>query len=329
VPKPDQLDLTPTNILDFAKKYSMYPANQAPEYVPKNETALTGKFAGFRHTLVGRKQRVARITVTKNVSVVGHRATDYLVTPSLSATSGTPAFFLPWDKRGAAVEMTIPPFSAGVGDPVANPPIFFTAVLSGCSIIFKGTQTKPTIYHCGTGGENDNGTPTTGDSNHFFRSMLRNVRDQGLGRDRSVATQVLSTDYMVTKGGTGAAATHQAQFKAKLEKHYKDSMYIESVQMWGIVFGFRTGVNWEFYLQENATIYYRKVNDIIEYFVMEAMQQKTPQSFDLSKLTPAMLTQAGNKIPLVVQSRPAVVTKVFPGGTANVKVTNRWKSLHI
>lgn len=329
MPKPDQLNLTPNNVLDLAKKYSMYPANQAPEYRPKNETQLTGKFAGFRHTLVNRKQRVAHVTVTKPPGGVGPRGADYLVTPSLSSTAGTPAFFLPWDKRGAAVEMTIPTYPAVGGDPLANPPIFFTAVLSGCSIVFKGTQTKPTIFHCGTGGESDSGTPTQGDSNVFFRSMLRNVRAQGLGRDRKVASQVLSTDYMVTKAGGGAAPTHQAQFQAKLEKHYKDSFYIENVQMWGIVFGFRTGVNWEFYLQENATICYRKVEDIVEHFAKEAMQQKKPQSFDFSNLTPVMLTQAGNKIPMIVQSRPAVVTRVFPGGAGTATVTNRWKTLRV
>jgi hypothetical protein len=319
-----ELDLTPANILDFAKKYSFYPADQAQGYAAQNQTMLAGKFAGFRHTLVDQTQRVVRLSVTRQPDQMRNRGADFLINPSLTATTGNRSFFLPWDSRGAAVEMTIPRFTAG-DDVDANPGLFFTAVLSGCSIVFKGTPDKPTIFHCGTAG-GEAGTPTQGDSNEFFRSMLRDVRSQGLGRsNQATATQVLSTDYMTTRAGGGVAPAQEAAFKTTLETHYKDSLYIENVNMWGVVFGFRTGTNWAFYLQENATISYRKVNDIITHFATLAMQQRKPQAFDISTLTPAQLI--GANIPLILRARPAVVSQVFPGGAAVANITSRWKTL--
>jgi hypothetical protein len=320
-----QLDLTPGNILDFARKYSFYPPDQAQGYAAQNQTMLAGQFTGFRHTRVNTAQKVVHIDVVRQQNQMANRAADFLIQPSLTATTGTPAYFLPWDARGAAVEMTIPRFPAAGGNATTNPPIFFTAVLSGCSIVFKGTPDKPTIFHCGTAGGGA-GADTAGDSNQFFRTMLRDIRGQGLGRsNHPVSTQVLSTDYMTTRAGGGLAPAHEATFKNTLQVHYKDDLYIENVNMWGCIFGFRTGVNWEFYLQENATISYRKVNDIIQHFATLAMQQKNPRPFDISTLTPAQLL--ATNIPVALRARPAVVTRVFPGGAAVATVTTRWKTI--
>ncbi len=334
---PDQLNLTAANILDLAKRYSFYPMDKAVGYTSQNETALTGQFEGFRHTLVsqnreGADQRVARIAVERPQIPVMYRGTDYLVSPSLTATTGTPAYFLPWDNRGAIVEMTIPPFAVG-GDEVANPPIFFTAVLSGCTIMFKGTPAKPTIFHCGTGGSGGGGTPTSGDPNQFFRRMLRDIKSRGLGRSNyNVASQILSTDYMDRGAVPGLARGEQDRFKSKLESHYRGTLFIEAVTMWGIVFGFRNGVNWEFYLQENATIIYRNMDDIAQYIdllkkaVADQGKSKSMQ-FNLSQ---AITDQTvANKAGADVKTccRPAVVTRVFPGGAGHASVTNRWRTL--
>jgi len=323
-----ELDLTPANILGFAQKYSFYPPDQAIGYQSANSTStlLTGKFQGFRHTVVNDAQKAVRLTVKRQQDPSRNRAADFLIEPSITATTGTPAYFLPWDSRGAAVEMTIPRFAPG-GDATANPPIFFTAVLSGCSIVFKGTPAKPTIFHCGTAGGGA-GADTQGDSNKYFRSMLRNIKSQGLGRSNyNVSTQVLSTDYMHTRAGGGVAPGHETGFKSKLETHYKNSFYIENVNMWGCIFGFRNGANWEFYLQENATISYYKLEDIVEHFVKQAMLKKKPTGWDISQLTQQDLFAA--RLPLILRARPAVVTRVFPGGAAIAAVTSRWKTLRV
>jgi hypothetical protein len=219
--------------------------------------------------------------------------------------------------------MTIPPFAVG-GDANANPPIFFTAVLSGCSIVFKGTADKPTIFHCGTAG-GESGQSTQGDSNEFFRKMLREIREKGLGRSyRKVGTQVLSTDYMHTRAGGGVAPAHESEFSDALKEHYGGRLVIEGVNMWGTVFGFRTGTTWAFYLQENATISYRKLDDIVAAFVAKASTDKSLTTVDFDKLTPPQLDAA--KVPVLQRARPALVTEVFPGaGVATV--TDRWRTL--
>jgi hypothetical protein len=317
------LDLTPANILDFAKKYSLYAVDRAEGYTRKGETTLDGDYEGFRHTLLGHKQRVANILVTRPQQGMAPRATDFVVNPSLTSGVGTRSYFLPWDSRGAAVEMTIPRF-APADDVNANPPIFFTAVLSGCSIVFKGTADKPTIFHCGTAG-GDEGQPTVGDSNQYFRRMLREIREKKLGRSNlPVATQVLSTDYMHTRAGGGAAPAHETDFANKLKARYGDDLVIEGVNMWGTVFGFRTGANWAFYLQENATISYRKMDDIVEAFIVMAAADKKITSVKFDELTPADLNKAN--VPVILRARPAVVTEVFPG-TGVATVIDHWKSI--
>jgi uncharacterized membrane protein len=318
-----ELNFTPTNLLDLAKKYSLYAVDQAEGYVATGQTMLDGDYTGFRHTLVNDAQKVTNIIVKRQAKDGVNRAADFLVKPSLTSGDGTRAYFLPWDSRGAAVEMTIPPFAAG-GDANANPPIFFTAVLSGCSIVFKGTADKPTIFHCGTAG-GESGQPTQGDSNEFFRKMLREIREKGLGRsNRKVGTQVLSTDYMHTRAGGGTAPAHESEFSDALKEHYGGRLVIEGVNMWGTVFGFRTGTAWAFYLQENATISYRKLDDIVAAFVAKASTDKSLTMVDFDKLTPPQLDAA--KVPVLQRARPALVTEVFPGaGVATV--TDRWRTL--
>lgn len=325
MPPRTELNLTPANILGFAKKYSMYAMDAAAGYVPSGQTMLTGKYAGFRHTVVGNTQNVAHIKVERETQAGRNRAADFLVKPSLTEATGTPSYFLPWDSRGAAVEMTIPPFTLG-DDATANPPIFFTAVLSGCSIVFKGTPAKPTIFHCGTAG-GESGASTTGDSNRFFKHMLVNIRNQGLGRaNRGIQTQVLSTDYMHTRAGGGTAPLHETAFQNKLQSHYDQDLFIENVNMWGTVFGFRTGTQWAFYLQENATITYRKVEDIMKHFIAKAVTNKTKGAFDLTTLTSDDLI--GSNLPVIQRARPAVVREVFPG-TGHANITSKWKTLRV
>jgi hypothetical protein len=334
---PNQLDLTAANILELAKTYSFYPMDRAAGYTSHNETALKGDFKGFRHTIVsqdkdGKEQRVARIAVERPQVPLMYRGADYLVSPSLTAAAGTPAYFLPWDNRGAIVEMTIPPFADG-GDEAANPPIFFTAVLSGCTIMFKGTPAKPTVFHCGTGGSDGGGTPTSGDPNQFFRRMLRDVRSKGLGRSNyAVANQILSTDYMDRGAAPGLAKGEQDKFKARLESHYRGTLLIEAVTMWGIVFGVRTGVNWAFYLQENATIIYRDMADVAQYIellkqaVADQGKAKSMQ-FNLSQAISdqTVSNKAGSDVKTCC--RPAVVSRIFPGGAGHASVANRWRTL--
>ena len=322
---PDSLDLTAANILGYARKYSFYADDQAPDYRAANETQLAGAYQGFRHTLVDGGQKVARLTVQRQLNSA--RGADFLIKPKITALTGTPAYFLPWDARGAAVEMTIPRFAIG-DDEVANPPIFFTAALSGCSIIFKGTATKPTIFHCGTAG-GGSGASTVGDSNQFFRSMLLDIEAQRLGRFKyNLGTQVLSSHYMTTTLGGGDAPGHQAAFENKLRTHYTGRLGIENVNIWGTILGFRTGTQWEFYLQENATVVYYKYDDVVN-GLMNLVSTDRFREIDLANLTSGQVGNAVRKTgaKVNIQARPAVVRQVFPVGPAVATVASRWQTL--
>src|SRR5262252_5487126 len=92
---------------DFAGKHAFYPADEATGYVATNETLFRGgRFQGFRHTVVNQAQKIARVDLVKGANRV--RGEVCLVNPSLNGGAGLPVYFLPWDHRGAAVELTIP-----------------------------------------------------------------------------------------------------------------------------------------------------------------------------------------------------------------------------
>ena len=166
-------------------------------------------------------------------------------------TGWTPIYFLPWDTTGAIIRLTIPP----QGTLSTDPDIFFTATINGCSVFIQGTPASPTIYHAGG---------NTGQSDHneaarFWRHALRNyiansARATGFG---TIAAEVNKTDYVKSPGTVGNSTTPRAQeyenyLKHKLDKTGKFS--VTMVNPWGCVMGIRTGHNWDFYLQENATV---------------------------------------------------------------------------
>ena len=68
---------------------------------------------------------------------------------TFSPTPGyVPTYFLPW-ADDFAIRLTIPPMGQRTGKGRSDPGNFFTAAISGCSVIFQGTPDNPTIYHCG------------------------------------------------------------------------------------------------------------------------------------------------------------------------------------
>ena len=68
-----------------------------------------------------------------------------------------PAWFLPWRQAGALVKLKITDIAnnngtivIGNNQHVSNPGLFFTAALSGCSVIVVGNPRNPSIYHGGS-----------------------------------------------------------------------------------------------------------------------------------------------------------------------------------
>ena len=168
-----------------------------------------------------------------------------------STTGGTPIYFLPWDTSGAIIRLVIP--RKGVNTP--DPDIFFTAAINGCSVFFQGTPDHPTIYHAGgSSGESDHNQAAK-----FWRQALRNhIANSATATNRGgIVGEVNKTQYVKTPGTKGNSSTPQAEeyerhLKQKLDKTGKFT--VTMVNPWGCVMGIRTGNNWMFYLQENATV---------------------------------------------------------------------------
>jgi len=301
----------------FARHYAMLPADAPMGYRPdpKSETLLEGVFEGFRHTEIGPNQKIAVVTMTKGPTSRGEAVS---VKATLSG-AGLPVYFLPWDARGAAVEMTIPSRNPDLPEKT-HPRFFFTAVLSGCAVFFRGNPQYPTIYHCGTAGTTGGGAPTQGESNAFFDRLLKTARYLGVGAKPSGrGKMVQSSDYMVSKTAGASPELQELTDEAldKLRRHYAGRVLVESATTWGMVFGVRDERDWTFYLQRNCTIVHKTWEDIeravqVRKKIWGGLRTKTTTH----KYITRGLSDAKAK------AMPLSLTQVFPGGGQTMKMTN-------
>ena len=288
-----------------------------------------GDFADFRQTVMKTAQKIVRVTLDKKIKhtitagACGAAGALHVKAKVGDDADAVPAYFLPWDQRGGSVQMTIP--SGGGTDLNAHPQLFFTAALSGCSILIKGTPSQPTIIHAGSGQ-----LPLPYDANKFWKDFVEHLdshpdpaikhRKSGLG----VKAQATKSEYVtgieiddkVSFTGKSKTTQHAVDYHRKLSKHYGDTVEIANVAPWGAVFGVRRGSDWTFYLQENANITYyprRKIQQVLEY----------------TKGAPVYLPDKWVREmgPEHIVSRPMALQVVFPEGGAKAELTNRWRSL--
>ncbi len=214
-----------------------------------------------------------------------------------------PAFFLPWDTRGGAVEMTIP-VKPGTATPDTYPPLFLTAAINGCSVFVTGNANNPKIHHCGIGAGTD-------DAVTKWKNLVKDITGLNDGQLHEVNKTHYVKDTTLDKKGY-ASTSHAVAFETALVTHYQDSdIQIEETFPWGCVFGLCDGGgNWAFYLQENLTITYTKTPaaQVVKWY------QRKP------KPKPAEKRQV---------SRPIKVRKFFPTGGGLVKLQSKytWRSL--
>lgn len=302
---------------EFAGKNAFYPDNKAQGYTEQTPSQLTvGKFAGFRHTVVDQSRGIARVSLKRGMNQVRGEVVE--VNPSLTATTGIPMYFLPWDRRGAAVELTIPNADPALPE-AQHPRFFFTAVLSGCSIMFKGRPQNPTIYHCGTGGVGADEHATQGDSNQFFLDLLNRCNMLGVGTLAPVVAQVRSDQYMVPRVGSPAVAQLEKDVSGAMEALYKSRLKMVNTIAWGVIFGFRppNSRDWKFYMQQNVTIQYYEMVDVLQTVVQKkfgGLIKKTRQIHQ--KQQGAFRSIA----------KPIQLTRVFPGGGV-AKATSSWQAI--
>lgn len=324
----DELVADPVGL---AKRYSFFPQGKPKNFAFDTDISartLRGDFAGFTRSHVKDDKMISRVTLEVGLC---DRGESLLVNPALGDGDGVPVYFLPWDQRGAAVRMEISNLPPDLPAD-QHPKIFFTAVLSGCSIIFKGNAQNPTIYHCGTEGLGDQGgqgTPTPRDSSKyansdaFFRQML-----SGSGY-RAIGGQINKTDYMVpTRGGGGETiAQRESDFLAALKSQpqFRNGFILKSAISWGACFGVRTGPDWKFYLQENASITY----DTVKWVEVTKEKEMTKKTFFGSKTTTSSYVTTQKMVtPGKLISRPLLVQKVFPGA-GKAKMTPAWDLLQL
>lgn len=320
----DQELSTPDRAWQLLNKYSIEAGSEAQGFNPQAHQRHTyrtsAEFNEMRHTLLESQDKIACVHLEKmhsgkiRTGGTGTGGTLCLKASLLNdQPTWVPAYFLPWDGGGGAVEITIPE-KPGATDK-AHPRLFFTTCLSGCSVIFKGTARKPTIYHCGK----INALPEGADANVYWKEFVDFIDEQralpGARYGHGVKAQATKRQYVkdivdptAKRYGTFVPYTtqHALDAKAKLTKHYataypESPIDIMEVTPWGAVFGLRRGDDWQFYLQENVNILY----------VRRVMNPTTGQE----------VKQIMNV------ARPMVVTPVFPGGSGTAGLRRDWRSL--
>lgn len=256
--------------LKFMKKYAISPPSNVEGdqgadvvrldtsgFVP-NVNTLNSQPTSIRYARMKSDRKVAYIEFYKDKKMGGRSGTEQEGIDAIrfdssydDSNGGTPIYFLPWDPSSAIVRLRIPQKGASAPDP----DIFFTATINGCSVFIQGNPDSPTLYHAGG---------NTGQSDHneaakFWRHALRShISNNAAARARgTLAKEINKTDYVKTPGSSGNSTTGRAQYyedtlKAKLDKAGKFT--VTMVNPWGCVMGIRTGNNWTFYLQENATV---------------------------------------------------------------------------
>ena len=273
---------------ELLTKYAIYPGDGIPGYKPETIGSVGVRSRATKQVLV--EAHANNITTAKidsghkvgyiNLSLSGrqrgitHPGDRIEFQATFSPTPGyVPTYFLPW-ADDFAIRLTIPPMGQGTGKGRSDPGIFFTAAISGCSVIFQGTPDNPTIYHCGGNsgypGDLDNGAAFwEAVVDEFIADDAANARrDRGQvqasvdKRDYVTQTGVTSVSLIGGRETTMSTTARTKKYADRLRgAEKKDKLIIEDVAPWGCVLGRRDAQgDWTFYLQENATITYRSVD---------------------------------------------------------------------
>ena len=168
--------LVKADILTFMAKYPVHPPDgklvvghfttKAPHVAgPVPTTDGYGQVKFSKQKLVNLVDRVAFLRCIDETSAGEAGALSFEVkyadelTTTVSRAGRAPAWWLPWNNSGALVKLTIEPsttptlnFGPGIANQ-ANPNMFFTAAINGCSVFAYGSLDGPSVYHAGLGGD--------------------------------------------------------------------------------------------------------------------------------------------------------------------------------
>jgi hypothetical protein len=315
--------------LEFMKTHSVFPQDYTghnPGIFNKPNSDSKGG-AALDETLVV-ERRARQIAYTKLALVVDKQNNDvqantYNLFFETGDTIGTAApdniacWFLPWASNHLTTFQLPPkiPRKPGVatGKTHLDPDLFFTAAISGCSVMVAGDPKSPIVTHGGTRAARSKLT----DENAFLAGNSRlhwqNLFQRELSK-RGLALPI----HGVHKGDyINTAFTGTTPEAAKYEKFLKDdkvtSMRVDRVMPQGCVFGVRDAAgSWSFYLQKTVTFTFtrlRKKKSLLSTSYVPALVQSK------KGLAP------GEKATMIEDQKTASVTievvRFFPGnGTA-------------
>lgn len=177
-----------------------------------------------------------------------------------TAAHGFDAYFLPWTGRGGALYMTLPAGGA--------PRHFFTAALSGCSVMVVGPPNSPTIYHCGidTWGPaspyvdatyaqpNDPPAPDPRTTHELWVDLVAHIANDANAafRNSTIDKRQYINDFDPADPQTTPGSR---ALSAALQQNRNDPA--ATAIPFGSVFGLKDNAgNWSFYLQANVTMIY-------------------------------------------------------------------------
>lgn len=251
---------TPEEILDVLKKYPIQPPDDVETYkgMKLRDIENARPDGSIAVSQISPTRKVAWLNFSKTAKGnIAYSMQERTAARTLVATSSyTPntahvaCYWLPWNSEGGIISIKIPTAgSRGRDEP--DPDLFFTAAINGCSVFVSGTPDSPTVYHCG--GSTSQTTMAGGAK--FWRDLMTRLVGGG-----GIQAEVNKTDYIKTDGirDTGGGLTTQAakDYAAWLKSNTSDMLNITDVSPFGCVMGIRSGGNWKFYLQENATVKY-------------------------------------------------------------------------
>lgn len=176
-----------------------------------------------------------------------------------AAPNGFDAYYLPWTPRGGVIYMTLP---AGGG-----PRHFFTAALSGCSVMIVGPTHSPTVYHCGvdTWGlaspytqapyaqAGDPPAPDSRFTHELWVDLVAHVANTPMAvfeKQSTVDKRHYINDFAMANQQT-TAGSRALELTLRQRTHDPHA----TANPFGSVFGLKDNAgNWSFYLQANVNM---------------------------------------------------------------------------
>lgn len=178
-----------------------------------------------------------------------------------SRAGWTAIWWLPWVSKHL-VKIKIRSLAAmaqlqiAADDPIANPDLFFTAAINGCSVFAVGSADGPSVYHAGVGGamEQRLDHETT---EAAWERLLNRPNAMGVGKTDYVSELRSPTSRDGDRITSGPLKIKTTRAAAALEKQLAKNKYLSNVSVspFGMVFGMRdANGDWTMSLVRNATI---------------------------------------------------------------------------